>query len=79
LSKDVNYRILICEDAKTNSMILNVLDRDRKLLVSNFTKRPKTFARQINFVCPATGVYYLQAYYEDNSKGCGINILGYKK
>ena len=70
----------MCDGEGLNTkMIVNIYDRDKKLIVSNFTRRNKVFSEKLDFDCSATGVYYIESYFEDDNKGCGLNILGYKK
>lgn len=80
MSKDTKYRLVVCDGDGTNTrMIVNVYDRDKKLIISNFTRRNKVFSEKLDFDCKATGVYYVESFFENENKGCGLNILGYKK
>lgn len=80
LSRGTNYRIVICDQNETgNKMIVNFYDRNKKLIASNYLKASKKFYPSISYPCPATGVYYVEAFFEGNKKGCGLNILGFKK
>ncbi|PBQ34544.1 hypothetical protein CNR22_23090 [Sphingobacteriaceae bacterium] len=80
LSRAISYRIVI-GDANTESkkMIVNLYDRNKKLIASNYLKSSKKTFPIINYTCAATGVYYVEAFFEGEKKGCGINILGFKK
>lgn len=80
LSRGSSYRIVICDKGETGSkMIINLLDRDKKKITSNYLKSSKKFFSLLNYTCAATGVYYIEAFFEDEKKGCGLNILGFKK
>ena len=79
-SRGNEYRIVLSEQSKTGKkMIINLLDRDKKLIASNFLKAGKKFYPTVNYICSATGVYYIEAYFDGDKQGCGINILGVKK
>lgn len=78
-SKGSNYRIVICDqNSDGNKMVVNLYDRNKKLIVSNYLKRSKKFFPTINYTCVATGVYYVESYFENGKSGCGVNILGFK-
>lgn len=80
LSRGMNYRIVICDqDEAGKKMIVNLLDRNKKLIASNYLKSNKKFYGTLNYVCAATGVYYVEAFFEDEKKSCGLTILGFKK
>lgn len=80
LSRGSSYRIVICDqNVNGGRMIINLLDRDKKLIASNYMKSSKKFFSLLNYTCAATGVYYVEAYFEGEKKGCGLNILGFKK
>lgn len=80
MSRDVNYRIVVCsENSYQNRMIINLYGRDKKPLTSNYDKRTKTYTETLDFICPSTGVYRVEAFFEHHQKGCGLNILGFKK
>jgi hypothetical protein len=80
LSRGTNYKIVICdENVVGNKMIVNFLDRNKKLVATNYLKSSKKFFPSIGFNCQVTGVYYVEAYFEGEKKGCGLNILGFKK
>ncbi|MCE3226829.1 MAG: hypothetical protein K0S32_1380 [Bacteroidetes bacterium] len=80
LSRGTNYKIVICdENTSGNKMIVNFLDRNKKLVATNYLKANKKFFPSISFSCQVTGVYYVEAYFEGDKKGCGLNILGFKK
>ncbi|MGZ3862962.1 MAG: hypothetical protein ACXVPN_11165 [Bacteroidia bacterium] len=79
LSKGSNYRIVICDqNSEGNKMIVNFYDRNKKLIASNYLKNSKKFFPSLNYTCSATGVYYIEASFENGKSGCGANILGFK-
>jgi hypothetical protein len=78
-SKGSNYRIVIGDlNEQGNKMVVNFYDRNRKLVASNYVKSTRKFYPSINYTCSATGVYYVEASFENGKTGCGINILGFK-
>ena len=80
LSRAIAYRIVTCTPSESDrKMIVNLYDRNRKLIASNYLKSSKKFFQTINYECSATGVYYVQAFFDGDKKGCGLNILGFKK
>lgn len=80
LSRGINYRIVVCdEDVAGKKMTVSLYDRNKKLIATNYLKSKKKFFGTINYVCSATGVYYIEASFEGQKNGCGLNILGFKK
>ena len=80
LSRDSEYKIVVCDQNDPGKkMIVNFYDRNKKLIASNYLKATKKFYPTINYKCAATGVYYVEAFFEGDKNGCGINILGFKK
>lgn len=78
-SKGSNYRIVICDqNPEGNKMVVNFYDRNKKLIASNYLKSSKKFFPTLNYTCSATGVYYVESYFENGKSGCGVNILGFK-
>ncbi len=78
-SRGAEYKIVLSEGAGGKKMIINLLDRDKKLIASNYIKASKKNYPSINYICSATGVYYIEAYFDGDKTNCGINILGVKK
>lgn len=80
LSRGSVYRIVVGdEEGTSHKMIVNLLDRNKKLIATNYLKSGKKFFPVLNYECAATGVYYVEAFFDGEKKGCGINILGFKK
>jgi hypothetical protein len=80
LSRGINYKIVVCDNNEEGKrMIVNLLDRNKKLIASNYLKSNKKFYPSLNYNCSATGVYYVEVFFEGEKKGCGLNILGFKK
>lgn len=79
-SRDSEYKIIVCDlNNEGKKMIINFYDRNHKLVMSNFVKSSKKQFPSISYKCSATGVYYMEAFFEDGNTGCGVNILGFKK
>jgi hypothetical protein len=79
LSRGIDYRIVVGDNNDNQHMVVNLLDRNKKLIATNYLKSSKKFYPTISYVCSATGVYYVEVSFEGEKKGCGINILGFKK
>ncbi len=80
LSVNASYRIAVADnETKGHRMIVKLLDRNRKVISSNVITGTRQFAPNIDFTCPATGVYYIDVSVEKNNTGSGLVILGYKK
>jgi hypothetical protein len=80
LSRGTNYKIVVCEEGNGgNKMIVNFYDRNKKLVASNYLKPGRKYFPSISYNCQVTGVYYVEAYFEGEKKGFGLNILGFKK
>lgn len=80
LSKGTSYLITICDQAENgNRLILELYDRNRKLIVSSYNKKDKKYYPKIAYPCAATGVYYLKYRFEGNKESCGVSILGFDK
>lgn len=79
-SKGSNYMIIVCDqNSPGNRMIVNLYDRNHKLIVSSFNRKTKTYYPNLIYPCSATGVYYMDASFENSKGGCGVIILGFKK
>lgn len=79
-SRDSEYKIVICDQNESGKrMIVNFYDRGKKLIASNYLKSSKKFFSTINYKCSATGMYYVEAFFEGEKSGCGLNIIGFKK
>lgn len=79
-SKGTIYKITACSGSD-KSLHVSLMDRSgRKQLMSNFSKKKNKYYPSITYSCKATGVYYLRYKFEDDeSQGCGISIIGFKK
>lgn len=81
LSKGSTYMIIICDqNVAGNKMVVELYDRNKKLIASNFNKQTKKFYPSLSYPCGATGVYYIESYFENGKQAtCGVNILGFNK
>lgn len=78
LSKGNKYRFVTCDqDIKGNKMKLKLLDRNQKMLMSNYVSSSRKYYKAIDYVCTATGVYYLEAGFKTGKEGCGVIMLGF--
>lgn len=79
-SKGSTYLIIICDqNIAGNRMVVNLFDRNRKLIASSYNAKTKTYYPDLLYPCTATGVYYLEASIEGAKGGCGVTILGFMK
>jgi len=80
LNRDTKYRMVIVDNGvKGERMKVTIRDSGRKVLTNNKDKQKAGFLTQLDFVCPATGIYYFEVTFENDHKDCGLNILGYQK
>lgn len=78
LSKGSSYRIVICdEDEKGNKMKVRLLDRNHKLIATNYVSGK--YYSTLDYNCSATGVYYIESGFKPSKVGCGAIILGFLK
>lgn len=78
-SKDHSYVITVCDNATgKGKMMVNLYDRNHKLIMSSYNKASKKYYPAISYNCAATGVYYIETDFSD-ANCCGVSILGYKK
>lgn len=79
-SKGSSYMIIVCDqNVPGKKMIVNLYDRNHKLIVSSYNRKTKSYYPSLVYPCSATGVYYMEATFEDSKGGCGVCILGFKK
>jgi hypothetical protein len=77
-SKGSTYMILICDQSiKGSRLLVNIYDSNRKLVATNHVK--KKFYDSVTLPCNATGIYYIESYYENSKDACGVNILGFTR
>lgn len=78
-SKGTTYVITTCEKNTNEQLIVELYDRTRKKVASNFDKKSKKYNSKIGYQCQATGVYYMKYYFADGSKDCGMSMIGFVK
>lgn len=79
-SKGTTYMITVCDqNSAGKKMIVELYDRNRKLVGISYNKKTKKHYTKIEYPCLATGVYYLKYKFEDEKASCGVSILGFKK
>lgn len=79
-SKGSTYMIIICDqNVPGERMIVNLYDRNHKLIASSCNPKTKTYYPDLIYPCSATGVYYIEVSFEGTRGGCGVCILGFKK
>lgn len=79
-SKGSTYIIIGCDQEIDGSrMIVNLYDRNHKIIASTYNNKTKTFYPDLVYPCSATGVYYMEVTFEGSQGGCGVCLLGFKK
>lgn len=81
LTKGNTYVITTCEgDSNDGRMVVNLMDRNDKLIMSNHNIRTGKYYNKIIFNCNASGTYHLGYLFDGgDSKGCGVSAFGFKK
>lgn len=80
LNRETKYRLVSVDNGvKGERMVVVIRDPAKKVMATNKDKQKKTYLTQLDFVCPATGVYSFEVTFENDHKDCGLNILGFKK
>lgn len=78
-SKGTTYLITSCFQDTENKMVVELYDRNKKLIATNYYKKKDQFFPKIGYQCTATGVYYLKYYFRDQNNTCGTSVIGFKK
>jgi hypothetical protein len=80
LSKDETYRLAVAdENEKGHKLVVTLLDRNKKVIATNYNRQRKEVSTFVEYVCEATGVYYIQASFQQNESACGLVVLAHKK
>ena len=78
-SKGSTYMLILCnENVVGGEMVINLYDREHKLIASTYDQKNEKHFSNILYSCSATGVYYIQASLKDAKGGCGMFILGFR-
>ncbi len=77
-SKGNTYTIMCCDsEVKGSRMVVTLFDKDHNEIATN--KKGRKFYPSLTLPCTATGVYYIESYYESSKEACGYNVIGFKK
>ncbi len=76
-SKNTNYMLSVC-NGEGGNMVVNLYDKNRRLLATSFDKRTNKNYPALIYRCTATGVYYISFEFS-GGEGCGASVLGFKK
>ena len=80
LNHDTKYRLVIVDNGNEGErMLVTIRGRDKKVLATNKDRQKKTFSTVVDFVCPATGIYFFEVSFQDGRRDCGLNILAFQK
>lgn len=78
LVKDTQYYLNLCEEGLVSDhVVINVYDRERKLITSN--KNDQSILPEISFHCNQTGIYYFVFKKSSASTICGIGALSFSR
>ena len=76
-TKGTQYMINICApEQSTEGIVVTLYDSKRNKVASN--KVNDQYVAAIAYPCNATGIYYIQYTFDENS-GCGGSALGFKR
>ncbi|HLN19738.1 MAG TPA: hypothetical protein VK213_01525 [Bacteroidales bacterium] len=79
-SKGSTYKMIAClDDPLAGKMIISLYDRNHNLIGSTFDESSGKYFSELQYPCPATGVYYIKTSFEGMKSGCGMCILGFSK
>lgn len=77
-TKGTEYMINICApDQNSDGIIVTLYDSKRNKVASN--KVDDQYITAIAYPCNATGIYYIQYTFDDQSSFCGGSALGFKR
>ena len=78
--KGTSYMITVCDnDSGEDKMILELYDKNKKLVATNYNKKSKKFYSKIGLPCTSTGVYYMKYKSLSGKPSCGLSLIGFKK
>ncbi|HEX2920457.1 MAG TPA: hypothetical protein VHO50_04745 [Bacteroidales bacterium] len=78
-SKGSTYKLIACPGQPGNKMIISLYDRDHKLIATSYNEASDKHYSELQYPCPATGVYYINTSIPGIKNGCGMCILGFSK
>lgn len=83
LTKGNSYVITVCEGNKKGNqgpMVVNLMDNQDRLLMSNHNVKTNKYYNKIIFNCNSSGTYNLAYQFDGNDmKGCGVSAFGFQK
>ncbi|MDP4266532.1 MAG: hypothetical protein Q8880_03775 [Bacteroidota bacterium] len=59
-------------------MILNLFDRNHKLIATNYIASSKKYYETLVYECNSTSEYFFEVSFENDQKTCGVVVLGFK-
>ena len=76
--KGINYVFAICPgDTETDKLVVNLYNRNRKLVASNWNWETDQHYDKMIFKCSATGIFFVQTLMSLTDENCGITMLGF--
>src|SRR5690349_8752684 len=76
-NKGNNYFMSVCSGSSTVNMVVNLYDKDRRLLATSFDVRNQKYYPALVYRCTTTGIYYLSFAF-NGGEGCGVSVLGFQ-
>ena len=78
MSKDTQYAFKICTSHEgADGIVLTIYDSNRKEIISN--REETVIETELNYMCTATGIYYIRFTFYESENRCGGCILSFKK
>lgn len=74
-SKGYTYCFSLCDKSNDDRVVIELYDRHKKLLATNYQKQKDKYYSKIFFHCRSTGVYYIKYYFRGRPT-CGVSVLG---
>ena len=71
------YIFATCGGNEMN-MIINLYDKSKKLIATNYLASSNKFYETIVYECNATAEYFFEVSFEKNQVGCGVVVMGFK-
>jgi hypothetical protein len=76
LRKRTKYRFTMCTaDNSKGQLILNIMDRENKPLLSSYDQNTGTIYPYVDFICKKSGIYQVGFDFTDGQSGSGVSIV----
>ena len=79
-SKDTKYFLSFCDGSGgTPEIEVKLLDKNKKMIATNYLKKSGKYYPGIAYNCSATGIYYMSYKINNPSSKCSVSVIGFKK